>query len=103
MGLYPQVILKYKIGHCARGSKMCEKCKELEKNPKYLFGMYMSGICNTPEVAHHTYFINYKVESSDGASSAKLEVCSNAQTRAFKTEKEAKEYAGKNKLQIFTV
>lgn len=103
MGLYPQVVLKYKIGHCARGSKTCEKCKELEKNPKYLFGMFMAGICNTPEVAHPTHFIKYKVEDEKGTTEVGLVVCSNAQTRAFKTEKEAKEYAGKNKLQMFTV
>ena len=76
------------LGHCARGPKMCEKCKEAEKNKKYYI---LKEDTNEEDYARPTVeiikdgkrnFVYYKV------------------IKGFDREKEAKEYAKKEGIKL---
>ena len=99
MAFHKQVVLKSIVGHCARGSKTCAKCKEAEKNPQFLYGLYSVGVCNIPEVAHRTYSVTTYETRNGTCYEVQVEVCSNAIVKLFINEQEAKEYAEKNKIQ----
>ncbi len=91
-----KIVVKRKAWHCERGAGSCIKCDELEKNPKskYLFALYSIGGCDIPEVAHPHYSLPGQKTAFYGG------LCDSNILQKFKTEKEAKEYAKKNKIEF---
>ncbi|MFH2105796.1 MAG: hypothetical protein ABII22_00925 [Candidatus Micrarchaeota archaeon] len=83
-----EMIKKIKVPHCARGPASCEKCEEINKKPaKYS----LVKVASDPNVCRPmTYF-------GTGKTSVLMpyEV-----VKVFSSEKEAKEYAKKNKIEI---
>jgi len=86
---YIEIIKKMPYIHCARGSKTCAKCKELEKKNKdfalikvYLKGTEISRPMMEIIVGSQRIFGEYDI------------------LKRFKNQSEAKEYTIKNKIEI---
>lgn len=83
------VIQKMALGHCARGSKQCEKCKELSKEKRYcLIKIFTESDGKTTRPVMGIYsgkvrsYVEYEVE------------------RTFVNKAEATLYASKNNIPI---
>nr|MDO8079193.1 hypothetical protein [Candidatus Freyarchaeota archaeon] len=82
------VIRKMSVPHCARGPLRCEKCKEMEREKKIcLLKVYFE----PGEIARPMIEI-YK--------NGKKRLCEYDLAKTFEDEKEAKDYAKKNALNL---
>lgn len=80
------VIKEMRLGHCARGSKICKKCQETEKEKKYcLLELFKNSGVTRPITKLSDGWYEYDI------------------IKTFQSKKEASEHAKKNGIEIVDV